>query len=261
MSKSLALACVAALAFGRGSDAFCGLRADGDGDDGGGGGGGTGDFVSCLKAKAIATLDRLSRADALPLADSVTLVRDEDHRRRRSDDRPAVPSERELLSKPDDVLDRMLYDGAVGLLSGRAVRVGLPELTPDQIRNVLDEGRGKMKKTMGMMMTAVAMKAMMVIPLALGLLFLMAGKAMIISKIALVLSLIITLKKLVSKTGGSEHVVHESHAAAAAWPPAASPVGYAAAPVAAGWDRRSSHHLTPVNGQMLAYRSHNHRKP
>lgn len=118
------------------------------------------------------------------------------------------------------------------------------------------EGRGKMKKTMGMMMSAVAMKAMMIIPLALGLLFLIAGKAMIISKIALVLSLIITLKKLVSKSAGGDHVVHESLSAAATWPPAASPIGYAAAPVAAGWDRRTSHHLSPVAGQMLAYSSY-----
>lgn len=118
-----------------------------------------------------------------------------------------------------------------------------------------------MKKTMGMMMSAVAMKAMMIIPLALGVLFLMAGKAMIISKIALVLSLIITLKKLVSKSGGgggggADHLVHESLSAAATWPPAASPIGYAAAPVAAGWDRRTSHHLSPVAGQMLAYSSY-----
>lgn len=131
MSKSLALACVAALAFGRRSEAFCGLRVDGGGD-----------FVTCLKAKAIGTLDRLSRADVLPLTESFALVRDDGqpHRRRRSDDRPAGPSERQLLSKPDGELDRMLYDGAVGLLGGRAVRIGLPELTPDQLRNVLDEG-------------------------------------------------------------------------------------------------------------------------
>lgn len=106
-----------------------------------------------------------------------------------------------------------------------------------------------MKKTMGMMMTAAAMKAMMVIPLALGLLFLMAGKAMIISKIALVLSLIITLKKLLSKS--SEHIVHESHtASASAWPSSGSPVGYGGG---GGWDKRSS---SPITGQVLAYSSY-----
>lgn len=51
---------------------------------------------------------------------------------------------------------------------------------------------------MSMMMMGGAMKAMMVIPLALGLLFLLAGKALIVAKVALVLSLLITLKKLLS---------------------------------------------------------------
>lgn len=105
-----------------------------------------------------------------------------------------------------------------------------------------------MKKTMGMMMSMVAMKAMMIIPLALGVLFLMAGKAMIISKIALVLSLIITLKKLMSKSG--EHVVHETLSSSAAWPSSGGSVGYGGG---GGWDRRS--YALPA-GQMLAYNSH-----
>lgn len=107
-----------------------------------------------------------------------------------------------------------------------------------------------MKKTMGMMMTAAAMKAMMFIPLALGVLFLMAGKAMIISKIALVLSLIITLKKLISKSG--EHVVHETHSATAAWPPGGSSIGGGG--VSGGWDKRSS--AAAGAGHLLAYTSY-----
>lgn len=136
--RRLALVCVAALAFGHRSEAFCGLQTA-DGDDGGG------DFVTCLKAKAIAFLDHVTRADSLPLTGSVTLVRDDSlhGRRQRSDDdrSPAQPvTERELRSKPDGVLDRMLYDKVVGLFSGRAVRIGLPELTPDQLRTALEEG-------------------------------------------------------------------------------------------------------------------------
>lgn len=103
------------------------------------------------------------------------------------------------------------------------------------------------------MMTAVAMKAMMIIPLALGLLFLIAGKAMIISKIALVLSLIITLKKLMSKSGGEQHVVHEAHSSSAtAWPSSGSQIGYGGG--GGGWAKRSS---APVAGHVqLAYKSY-----
>lgn len=109
-------------------------------------------------------------------------------------------------------------------------------------------GRGKMKKTMGMFMMAAMMKAMMMIPMSIGILFILAGKALIISKIALVLSLLITLKKLLSKP--TEHVVHESHG----WNPSGG---------SGGWDKRSYRPPVPENGynqnvhaQNLAYNSY-----
>ena len=55
---------------------------------------------------------------------------------------------------------------------------------------------------MNMMMMGMAAKAAALVPLAIGGLFLLAGKALIISKIALVLSLIIALKKLLSQKQG-----------------------------------------------------------
>lgn len=131
--RRLALVCVAALAFGRRSEALCGLgSADGGADD----------LVACLKAKAIVAMDRASRADAIPLAGSVALVRDETHRRHREQrsDEPSPPAEQELRSTPDGVLDTMLYDQAVRLFSGRSVRIGLPEVTPGQLKTTLEEG-------------------------------------------------------------------------------------------------------------------------
>jgi len=134
-ARRLAVVLVVALASGHRSDAFCGLRsADGvDGDD----------LVACLKAKAIAALDRVSRADALPLTGSVTLVRDYDdaaarHRGQRSDEPPVT--EQELRSRPDHALDRMLYYKAVGFFDGRSVRISFPELAADQLRTTLEEG-------------------------------------------------------------------------------------------------------------------------
>jgi len=131
------MACAAViLALGGRSRAFCGLRSGGSDE-----GGSVDEFIACLKTKAIVTLDRMSRDDSVPVTGSVTLVvGDSNHRRQRSDQGPVV-SERELQSKPDDTLNRMLYDKAVGLFSGRVVKVGLPELTPDQLRTALEEGK------------------------------------------------------------------------------------------------------------------------
>lgn len=63
-----------------------------------------------------------------------------------------------------------------------------------------------MKKMMGMMMMGVAAKMAGFIPLALAGLFLLAGKALIIAKIALLISGILAIKKLLaSKNGGGGH--------------------------------------------------------
>lgn len=66
-------------------------------------------------------------------------------------------------------------------------------------------GRGKMKKMMSMMMMGFAMKMAALVPVAIAGLYLLAGKALIVSKIALLLAGIIGLKKLISSknSGGS----------------------------------------------------------
>lgn len=59
---------------------------------------------------------------------------------------------------------------------------------------------------MGPLMMAVALKAAALLPLALGAIALIAGKALLVGKIALVISAIIGLKKLL---GGQKHVTYE----------------------------------------------------
>lgn len=71
----------------------------------------------------------------------------------------------------------------------------------------LEEGRGKMKNMMPMMML-MAGKAGLVGAIMLKGLFLLAGKALIVSKIALLLSVIIALKKLLSQ---KKHIVEVPH--------------------------------------------------
>lgn len=131
MCKRLMFTCaVVSLAISRGSEAFCGLRGLGDVDNGG-----IGDFVKCLKAKAIVTLDHTSRNDTLPLFGSISLVRNnEEHREQRSEKEETVVAtfnmkqEQELRTKPEEMLDQMLYDKVFRLFSGRTVQIGLPEL-------------------------------------------------------------------------------------------------------------------------------------
>lgn len=91
---------------------------------------------------------------------------------------------------------------------------------------------------MGMMMMGVAAKMAGFIPLALAGLFLLAGKALIIAKIALLLSGILAVKKLIaSKNGGGGGHGGGGHGG---WQSSGG-----------GWDKRSYD-----DAQKLAYKAY-----
>lgn len=68
-------------------------------------------------------------------------------------------------------------------------------------KNVLLSGRGKLKKIAGPIVMGLMMKGMLA-ALGLGALALLAGKALLVSKLALALSIIVAAKKLIGGGGG-----------------------------------------------------------
>ncbi|KAH8295188.1 hypothetical protein KR018_008381 [Drosophila ironensis] len=206
-------------------------------------------FVPCLKKKAISFIDRLAPIDAINVADGIKLVRLE------TVPRPPATSENELESSlprsgsdRDAKLTHMLIERLSHFFNGHSLQVSFPKLTSDEIGRGLEEGRGKMKKMMGMMMMGMAMKLMGMIPIAMGALYILAGKALIISKIALLLAGIIGLKKLMSgkSSGGSSGWSSGGGGGGGGWSSGGGGGGGGG-----GWDRRS---LTEA--QELAYRAH-----
>lgn len=92
-----------------------------------------------------------------------------------------------------------------------------------------------MKKMMSMMMAGFMMKMMSMVPVAIAGLYILAGKALIVSKIALLLAGIIGLKKIVaSKQSGGQ------------------PAGWSSGG-GAGWERSID---SKMENQNLAYRAH-----
>lgn len=108
-------------------------------------------------------------------------------------------------------------------------------------------GKGGMKGMMGQMMMGIAAKMVGLIPIAIAGLFLLAGKALITAKIALMIAGIIAIKKLFAakKNGGGGGGGHGG------WQPSG---GGAAGPWQSGggggWDKRS------IESQNLAYSSY-----
>ena len=102
-----------------------------------------------------------------------------------------------------------------------------------------------MKKMMGMMMMGFAMKMAAMVPVAIAGLYLLAGKALIISKIALLLASIIGIKKLLA----SKPSTSSGHSSG--WSTGGSSGGgWQSGGGGGGWERRS------LDGQTLAYKAY-----
>ncbi|XP_069690377.1 uncharacterized protein [Periplaneta americana] len=156
------------------------------------------DGVSCLKKKAVTFLDRVARLQNIPLFSGVSLAREEGE-----DDVP-VPSEAEVeatlprdLDGKSDRLDQMIYDRLTNFLDSHT-------LVMDFSEKAVEEGRRRGKKKMiGYLMMGLAAAAATVGPIAFKSLAALAFKALVVAKVALVLSSLVALKKLTHHEGSS----------------------------------------------------------
>ncbi|XP_063834801.1 uncharacterized protein LOC135083969 isoform X1 [Ostrinia nubilalis] len=182
-------------------------------------------IIPCLKKKAILFFDRAARAEAIPLVDGVEIVKTSESEVKPISENDIESNLPRNLADKNEALTDMLWDRIASFANSRTIQLSLPKITGQDLNKGVEEGRGKMKKMMSMMMMGGAMKMAAMIPLAIAGLFVLAGKALLVSKIALLLAGIMALKKLMSAKGGSSG--HESHG----WSSGSGGGG--------GWDRRT----------------------
>ncbi|CAB3257628.1 unnamed protein product [Arctia plantaginis] len=166
--------------------------------------------TTCLKYKFFSFVDKMiGQKESFSLTDGVTVVKSSDLPHDTGAPRSLDPVSRlknyfethslRVEVKGSDVIDAVSS-------AGRALEDTVSSFTED---NEVSEGRGKKKKAakiLGPLIAAVALKMMALMPLAIGAIALIAGKALLIGKLALVLSAIIGLKKLLSQ---QKHVTYE----------------------------------------------------
>ncbi|XP_012255473.2 uncharacterized protein LOC105685697 [Athalia rosae] len=173
--------------------------------------------VSCIKYKVFSFVDKmLTDKDDITLSEGITVVKT-------SNAEEGAPRSIEGTD-----IDSLLFDRLGRFLRTHTVKVdlkgsdilGAVESAGRSLEDISDsvgESRGKKKKAakiIGPLLIAVALKAAALIPLALGAIALIAGKALLIGKIALLISGIIGLKKLLGsqqKTVTYEVVSHPHH--------------------------------------------------
>lgn len=176
------------------------------------------DSVNCVKYKLVSFVDKVVGArDTFALTEGVTVVK--------------VPgAEQEGAPRAisgDESIESLIFSRVQNFLNTHTVKVELKgsdivsavsstgRALEDVSENMFgddegkDEARGKKKKAvkmLGPLLAMMALKAAALLPLMLGAIALIAGKALLIGKIALVLSAIIGLKKLLSQ---EKHVTYE----------------------------------------------------
>lgn len=179
------------------------------------------DSVSCIKYKLFNFADKvLAARDQFALTEGVTVVR--------SPDAPPVETARSISA--DESFESLALNRISNFLNSHTIKVELKGADIVQAvsstgraledvsetlfggnddPNSPEESRGKKKKAakiLGPILALVALKAAALLPLLLGAIALIAGKALLIGKIALVLSAVIGLKKLLSQ---EKHVTYE----------------------------------------------------
>ncbi|XP_050437154.1 uncharacterized protein LOC126843585 [Adelges cooleyi] len=154
-------------------------------------------FVPCLKHKLLTAIDRVGEQQQMEIFDGVMLVKDPNA--------VIVPAAEDGARSADDSkLDAAIVEKVVNFFKTRNVQFKLLDEQP----RLMGDGRKKNNKYNSLLMMPFMMGGM-TIPLAFGTLALLAGKALIIAKLALVLSAIIGLKKLFGDHGSShEYVSH-----------------------------------------------------
>lgn len=155
------------------------------------------EIVKCFKIQAAKLADRAARMETLPIVDGISLVM-------RPESGRAFPSslpEGDLNSLESDQVDKYLQLATSKLIETHRVIISPTSVGSDMGRS-MNEARSKLKKWIGPIITGVAIKGGF-LAMAFQAIALIAGKALLIGKIALLLSAIIGLKKLVS--GGEAH--------------------------------------------------------
>lgn len=122
--------------------------------------------MSCLKKKAIAFIDRVNRFDAVNISDGLRITRNNDtpintSTLTESDLEQMLPRS---AADREETLTNMLIERVAQFFSSRTVQVALPKLSATELGRELEEGRGKMKKMMSMMMMTLMMKFAAMIP-------------------------------------------------------------------------------------------------
>ncbi|KAF4528614.1 hypothetical protein B566_EDAN009218 [Ephemera danica] len=180
---------------------------------------GKGPLTKCLKLKIVSFMDQVAAQDSYLLMDGISVVRTEDQQQQpNGEGAPRAATDDSVTGRLQSFLNThtlkidLKGSDVVNAVSsaGRAFGEVTDTLMGSSSELTEETARGKVKKAgklLGPLLLGILMKAAILAPLALGAIALIAGKALLVGKIALLLSAVIGLKKLLS--GQQKTVTYE----------------------------------------------------
>lgn len=163
------------------------------------------ELFKCMKVQALRLTERALKLPNIKITDGLSIVKKD------GDDADSENAGRsantvdfdsdEAMNLPSEKIDAMLVKGINKFMDTHQVTVNVPRLLQSsETPRLVEEGRKKMKKYLGPFIAAMAIKGG-ILTMVYHSIAIVAGKALIIGKIALVISAIIGLKKLVTPEG------------------------------------------------------------
>lgn len=155
------------------------------------------ELFKCMKVQTLKLTERALKLPNIKIADGLVIVKKEDAFNDNESRSIDVDSE----NLPSEKVDALIVDRINKFMDTHQISVSVPRLlASSDAPRLVEEGRKKYKKYMGPFMAALALKGG-ILTMVYHSIAVVAGKALIIGKIALVISAIIGLKKLVTPEG------------------------------------------------------------
>ncbi|XP_011197377.1 uncharacterized protein LOC105221928 [Bactrocera dorsalis] len=166
-------------------------------------------MVLCMKERALHYFD--TENGDVKLTEGISLIKTDDIPVGRSLSEAALPEEPEAR---ENEVDALLVERVARFFGTHTLQFKVPKDSIQDMQRALEESRGKKKekkKYLLPLLMLFKLKMAALLPLAIGFLALISFKALVIGKIALLLSGIIGLKKLLESKKENYEVVAHPH--------------------------------------------------
>jgi hypothetical protein len=158
------------------------------------------ELFKCMKVQALRLTERALKVPTIKITDGLSIVKKNGEEEEEEKSRSFVDGN-DAMELPSEQVDSMLVERINKFMDSHQVSVNVPRLlASSETPRLVEEGRKKMKKYLGPLIAAMALKGG-ILTMVYHSIAIVAGKALIIGKIALVISAIIGLKKLVTPEG------------------------------------------------------------